>query len=57
MGIQTTIIRFDDSVNEWKLTVEGRPSQPSGFSTAPHNSYLLGKSQWTISNDNGNSQI
>ena len=51
VGIQTTIIRFDESVNEWRLTVDGRPSQPFGFSTAPQNTYLLGKSQWFISND------
>ena len=42
---------FDAPNKIWNLKVGGRPSKPEGFSKAPYGSFLLGESQWTISND------
>ena len=48
-GIHSSEIRFDNM--KWNLKVYGKKHATNGFSETSYNSFLLGKSDWHLSND------
>ena len=50
-GIKTSEARFDDLSNTWKLKAYGKKAISQASSDATYHSFLLGKSNWIITND------
>ena len=51
VGIETSSIIFNFSTEEWNLKVGSRPTNPTATSSSPFQTFLLGRSSWTISGD------
>ena len=50
-GWETSTISFDDTREEWVLSVGYRPRMTRAVSYSSYHSFLLGKSNWIVEND------
>ena len=51
-GIQNTEIRYDYNIKKWKMKTGGKPENTEGISGNSFDSFLLGRSDWYIDDDN-----
>ena len=50
-GFSSSLITFNRDSNMWEMNVNGKPLATSATSDATFHSFLLGKSDWLVSND------